>query len=110
MTAPGQHVERFRLSPELRSIAQRAYRCIFALIGSYFLTAAYVTFGAVSLPMFGMNPGEAAFIGILSGFFIYVGAAIWVASTKRLLVITVIVISLTLALRTAAPIIYSAGA
>ncbi|MEM1389621.1 MAG: hypothetical protein AAGG45_00965 [Pseudomonadota bacterium] len=74
------------------------------------MTAAHIGFVGVLLPVFGANPGEAAFFGLLSGLVIYLGAAIWVAATRHIILVSTSVVLLIGALRLLTPFLYSVGA
>lgn len=70
------------LGEKTLSAWDRTFRVTLALVGGYLLTAGYISFTSAGLPKLGMNAGEAAFFGLLTGLLIFVGFAVWVAATK----------------------------
>lgn len=55
-----------------------------ALAGGYLIAAAYIRLLAAGLSKLGLNPGEAAYFGLMSGLVLYVVYALWVAATRFL--------------------------
>lgn len=98
------------LNDKWRLILSRTHRVALGLVGGYFLTDGYIAFLSAGLPRVGMPPAEAVYFGLLTGLVLFVGLAVWVASTRFIgrLTIATLVLSSTLIL--AAPRIALTGA
>ncbi|MEM1106965.1 MAG: hypothetical protein AAGH87_11315 [Pseudomonadota bacterium] len=99
----------FELGEKWQSILSRTHRTLLALIGSYFLTNGFIAMIAAGLPRVGVPPGEAAYLGLMTGLVLFVGAAVWVAATRYLGRITAAIIGLALMFHFSAPLLAPAG-
>ncbi|MEM7740232.1 MAG: hypothetical protein AAF225_05480 [Pseudomonadota bacterium] len=66
----------------------RTVRLAVGIIGGFLTSQSLIALSGVFLSRLGLPPGDAASIALIFGIVLFVGLAVWIASTRRLLMVT----------------------
>ncbi|MEM9376952.1 MAG: hypothetical protein AAGA72_12090 [Pseudomonadota bacterium] len=78
-----------------KTLLSRSYRILLAFVGAYLLTSAFIGALGRGLSALGMSPGEATYTGLLLGMLLFCGCVVWVAATKYIVRLSVLIVALT---------------
>lgn len=77
---------------DFRLLISRTTRLFTGVIGGYLFASSFMGGFAVGLTSLGAPAGEATSLAILIGVIVYIGAIIWIASTKHILRAVVLIV------------------
>ncbi len=95
------------MSEAVRTDLFRALRLILAAGIGFAFTNGLIALLATGLPLLGMATSEAVLLAVVIGFLFFLLVAIWIVSTRRLLITTAVLAFMSAAMCVSAPLLNS---